>query len=161
MWSVVDVYLRLREEEPRKLVMRKNAVDTWQSRAQIFQIARGEAYYLLKDYTPKWMDEFYDADYLALKPIYADIESAYTNNQTRMLHQSVSRVSNLLGRDYGRPYLELDEALRRLFKKNFVENHGSLRPFESLEEFERFASVNVEMALFLCSSEFRSGTDVN
>ena len=159
MWSVVDDYLRLREEEHRKLVMRKSAVDTWLSRGQIFQIARGAAYYLLKNYTPKWMDEFYDADYLALKPIYADIESAYTNNQTRMLHQSVSRVSNLLGRDYGRPYLDLDEALRRLFEEKFV-GQKSLRRFETLGEFERFASVNVEMALFLCSSEFRSGTDV-
>lgn len=159
MWSVVDDYLRLRDGERRKITMRRHALDTWLSRGQIFQIVRGKAQWLAKYYTPKWINEFYDADYLALKPIYPDIENAYTNNQADALAQAVARVSSYLGRDYGRPFLDLDEVLLRLFRENFV-GQKSPRRFDTLEDFERFVSVNVEMALFLCSCEFRDGTIV-
>ncbi len=154
MWRVVDSYLI-----SRKRIVRQHGGDMWISREQIFRIVRPEADQLIEaGYTPKWMDEFCDEDYLVLKAIYRDIENAYTNNLTRALHQSISRVSSHLGRDYGRPFLDLDKALMSLFKKSFVE-HRDLRCFETLEEFERFASVNVETAHFLCSCEFHYGAD--
>ena len=40
---------------------RRYRLDTWQSKGQIFQIARGVATGLIEyGYTPKWLDEFKD-----------------------------------------------------------------------------------------------------
>ena len=101
-------------------------------------------------YTPKWLDEFYDADELRLKSIYRDIQSAYTNNQIEAMTQAMARVSAHFGRADGRPYFDCDRSLELLFDECFI-NNNTLRQFESLPDFARFLALNTEMALFLCN----------
>jgi len=110
----------------------------------------GVAPLIKRGYTPKWVDEFYDADELRLKSIYRDIQSAYTNNQIEVMTQAMARVSAHFGRADGRPYFDCDRSLELLFDECFI-NNNTLRQFESLPDFARFLALNTEMALFLCN----------
>lgn len=117
--------------------------------------ARGGAFsgvvpLIKRGYTPKWVDEFYDADELRLKSIYRDIQSAYTNNQIEAMTQAMARVPAHFGRADGRPYFDGDKYLEIFFDDHFI-NDGISRRFDSLPEFARFLALNTEMALFLCN----------
>lgn len=101
-------------------------------------------------YTPKWVDEFYDADELRLKSIYRDIQSAYTNNQIEAMTQAMARVPAHFGRTDCRPYFDCDRSLELLFDEYFI-NKNTPRQFESLSDFACFLALNTEMALFLCN----------
>ena len=156
MWHVVDIYVYHREH--REMSWRRYRLDTWQSKGQIFQIARGEATGLIEyGCTPRWLDEFYDDDYLTREKTYPEIEEAYTNNQVVAMKRAMTRVSNRHGSDYRRPFLKMDEHLIKLFKRNFIES-GKIKQFDSLEACTRFMLANVEMALFLCGCEYKRGT---
>ena len=99
-------------------------------------------------YTPKWLDEFFDADELALKAIYLDIERAYTNNQAEAMVQAMARAAKHVGRVRDRPFFTLDWGFMGVLERHFL-NDGRLRPFGSQPELERFMSIHAEMALFL------------
>lgn len=111
--------------------------------------ACGDAITLIRSgYTPKWLDEFFDVDELALKAIYLDIERAYTNNQAEAMVQSMARATKHVGRIRDRPFFILDWGLMGLLERRFV-NDRCIRPFDSEAELERFMSIHAELALFL------------
>ena len=106
-------------------------------------------------YTPKWLDDFLGVNELKLKALYHDIENAYTNEQAEAMKQAMARVLDHSGRSQGqsRPPFILDYVFTRLFNERF-----KLKEFDSLPEFERFLSVNLEMALFLCSCDYEGAS---
>ena len=119
------------------------------TREEAVKWARSSTDPLIKrGYTPKWLDEFFDADELALKAIYLDIERAYTSNQAEAMVQAMARAAEHVGRVRDRPFFVLDWGFIGLLERRFL-NDGRLRPFGSQPELERFMSIHAEMALFL------------
>ena len=106
-------------------------------------------------YTPKWLDEFYDADGLKLRELYDAIVKAYVNNQEEAMLRAMTRVQNHWGAK-SRLYFDCDYLLELLYSESFL-NEGSPRPFNSLAEFEQFLSLNTRMAYFLCGCEYKMG----
>ncbi len=101
-------------------------------------------------YTPKWLDEFYNAEGLRLRGMYDAIVGAYTNNQMGAMSRAMARVQNYWGRVNQRAYFDSDWLLEMFFDEYFI-NNNTPRRFESLSDFSRFLALNTEMAFFLCN----------
>jgi len=99
-------------------------------------------------YLPKRID-IEEAEQLALKSIFRDIENAYTNYQVEAMAAAMAKVSNRIDRVQNQLYIDLHWGMEGFFSNYFKSRRGRRRQFGSPAEFECFVKVHTRAALFL------------
>ena len=89
-----------------------------------------------------------EAEQLALKSIFRDIENAYTNYQVEAMAAAMAKVSNRIDRVQNQLYIDLHWGMMGFFS-NYFKSRGRRRQFGSPAEFECFVKAHTMAALFL------------
>ena len=89
-----------------------------------------------------------EAERLALKTVFQNIENAYTNYQIAAISDAMANVSNRIDRVQNQLFRDLHSGLFHFFMEYFI--HGTRRrKFDTSADFERFLVVHMKMAIFL------------
>ena len=89
-----------------------------------------------------------EAEQLALKSIFRDIENAYTNYQVEAMAAAMAKVSNRIDHVQNQLYIDLHWGMMGFFS-NYFKSRGRRRQFGSPAEFECFVKAHTMAALFL------------
>ena len=90
-----------------------------------------------------------EAEQLALKSIFRDIENAYTNYQVEAMSAAMANVSNRIDHIQNQLYVDLHWGMMGFFSNYFKSRRGRRRQFGSPAEFECFVKAHTMAALFL------------
>ena len=89
-----------------------------------------------------------EAEQLALKSLFRDIENAYKNYQLEAMEKAMANVSNRIDHIQGQLFMDLHWGMMSFFANYFI--HGALhRRFDSSIEFETFLATHTRAALFM------------
>ena len=89
-----------------------------------------------------------EAERLALRTVFRNIENAYTNYQVTAMVNAMVDVSNRIDRIQDQLFMDLHWGLHHFFMEYFI--HGTRRrKFDTSADFERFLAAHVKMAIFL------------
>ena len=89
-----------------------------------------------------------DAEQLALKSLFRDIENAYKNYQPAAMERAMANVSNRIDHVQGQLFIDLHWSMMSFFADNFI--HGAVRRQSATSiDFETFLATHTRAALFM------------